>query len=328
MERVPKAPILGQRPSVTRERSNERFQRQQRIIAGRGISLSRGPNGVLVELADLSGHGGGSAQADFPWKVRWYPHDIEDDSKGEWQVYAPIGSLVVNYGGSYSAKKSYAGMCVNDAGKGEDGNALFGWFRIPDPTNADAEISVSDKASKSWAVRVYIKPWARFRVATSIGDYGKVAWVETIATIGQYDYKVDDKTHTEHWVTQSLSKSITENLDNTDAFAIDYELANEFDANSGVKVSVINQAKMLGRLQKVNIEPFEITDKTSVWVKIKHENTEFDMTLETTDPGKSNDDQTCYKIYDLDGNVITADLRKSVTDLPFYTNKADSGGSS
>lgn len=327
MQRVLSAPVLGQSLSVTRERAMARFNREQRLIAGNGISLSRGPNGTLIELSGQNGVGCSSADI-FPWKVRWFGKSATDDTDGEWQVYAPIGTLVVNYGSSSSVRRSYAAMCSNGYATNENGDVIYGWFKIPTPEDSDAEITTGEMAAKSWSVRAYIKPWARYKVMTGKGSYGATAWTETVATISEIKYKAGENNRTEHTVSQSLASSLTKLWDTSSPFSVDYELTSETVRESSYTVKVINQTKMLGRLQKENAQPFDIKSADGVWVKIKHETTEFDLTLAVTDQGQSDDDKTVYKIYEMDGDVVKTDNRSSIGTLPFYTNPADTGSSS
>ena len=192
MQRVLSAPVPGERLSVTRERQNARFMREQRLIAGRGVRMSYGPNGILMEIDERARSSVGTSSSIRPWTVRWMPASDDDDTRGEWQIYAPTGSLTVNYKSGSETIRSYAAMCMNDAVKGADGKELFGWFKIPDPSESDAENITGETPGKLWTVRLFVKPWARYRVSS--GDemaYGRCAWTESVATIGVFEYTYD-----------------------------------------------------------------------------------------------------------------------------------------
>ena len=326
MQRVLSAPVHGERLSVTRERQNARFMREQRLIAGRGVRMSYGPNGILMEIDERARSSVGTSSSIRPWTVRWMPASDDDDTRGEWQIYAPTGSLSVNYKIGYETIRSYAAMCMNDAVKGADGKELFGWFKIPDPSESDAENINGETPGKLWTVRLFVKPWARYRVSS--GDemaYGRCAWTESVATIGVFEYTYDGVKSTHHTVSQILTEKITRVWDSGGAFAADYELTEPQKPTSGHKVSVISQSVMLGRLQRTIQSPSDITGKESVWLKIEHATERFDIKVVTEDPGDSNDDQTTVRILGLVDDVVTEDYRDGIGNLPFYTNPADKG---
>lgn len=278
--------------------------------------------------------GGGVGAADGkgfrPFSVRWVSHDTRGDSprSGEWQIYLPFGSLVVHYGSASFNCRSYAARTTNEEGETAGGKTTYQWFKIPYPMSSDADIQViNGRVHKTWTVYVLTKPWARFLVSTCATDNDPVAWADAVATIGVAEYTDSGGVlHVSHSVVQHFSGGMTKTWDNQSEFAVDYELSDE--TGSGYTANVINQTKMLGRLQEENVNPVDVRTATEVWIRIEHsgENFELSVLASAPDDTESNDDQTVYKIYDMKDGVVTRDYRDSIPELPFYTNSA-SGGS-
>lgn len=286
-----------------------------------------------LPVGDFFGGGGASSGGRelTPFTVRWMGHSSEDESDGEWQIYVPFGALTVNYGGAGSCySRSYAALPKNDDGHDADGNTTFQWYKIDSPKSKDAKPGTNGGlACKAWDVKLLIKPWARFTATTEpADDDDPVAWVEHVASIYEAEYNDDDgQHHVDHSVTQLVDEQITESWDVGSTFAIAYELDDEASKNSSYTVKVVNQSKMLGRLQENNTEPVDVKTASSVWVVIKHEGEDYELEVKASTPtdAESNDDQTVYKIYDMKDGVVKADYRNSIPVLPFYTNKANKG---
>lgn len=264
-----------------------------------------------------------------PFSVRWMSHDKDGDSprNGEWQIYLPFGSLVVHYGSASFDSRRYAARTENSRGKDADNKTTYQWYRIPDPDDSYATIqTIGGMVHKAWTVYVLTKPWAQFSVSTNATAYDPVAWVDAVATIGVAEYTDSDGLHVSHSVVQQFSGGMTKTWDNQSAFAVDYERSGE--TGSGYSVNVINQVKMLGRLQERNVDPVDVSTATQVWIKIDHKGEKFELTVLTSAPSDkdSNDDQTVYKIYDMKDGVVTMDYRGFIPELPFYTKAASDGG--
>lgn len=279
--------------------------------------------------------GGGVGTGDYglkPFAVRWMSYDAggEGSGSGEWQVYLPYGALVVHYGNGSANSRRYAALATGmEPGRDAGGKQVFQWYKIPAPADRHADIQVSDKVYKVWTVYALIKPWARFLVSTDPKANDPVAWAEAIAIIREAQYTDSaGGRRVDHTVIQRMSGELTRTWDNRSAFAVDYILDDETNEDSTYKAQVINQTKMLGRLQESNVDPVDVKSSTEVWLKIAHGGTKFELSVLKTAPSdaKSNDDQTLYKIYDMKDGVVVRDYREDVPELPFYTNGPDEGG--
>lgn len=333
MRKTLSPPIVGQSLSASWGAKLASDIRANRIIAGKGIYLSYTPNGTIINSNATGVVNSYSTTATNMWDVVWVPHDDDDDTKGEWQVYLPIGSLTVKYAANQDASslhKTYAGLCQNAKGKDKNGKTWYGWFKIPDPKDEDAFISSDTYVVKAWTVYAEIKPWAKFWVSSDNDEHDPVAWKEEIATICVMEYTDDNgNARHNHYVIQGHTGAMEKVWDCSGPFALDYTLNDPTSTSSTYSVAVINQTKMLGRLQKNNVDPVYVTGADEVWVKIAHEDENFDLSVLTSvsDPN-SNDDQTVYRIYKLDDDVVKEDNRDRIGDLPFYTNPAATQSSS
>lgn len=331
MTRLPNPPVVKQGLSVSYFRQLIQYLRESRIIAGQGMKVSRTPNGTVL---DCTAKGGGgtyvaAAKSLHPFAVRWFakPTQANPDA-GEWQVYIPTGSLDVIYGSSVAQHRAYYAMPTNEVATDGNGENIYRWFKIPDPTNANADVTTSDgMAVKQWTVYALIKPWARFLVSTDPEANDEVAWIEPIASISlaEWTEQVDGGTvnKSSHSATSLHSGAITKTWDVTSPFAIEYILSDETSKSSGYTARVINQTKMLGRLQVNNVTPVDVTNATEVWIEIDHSGEDFSLEVKTSvESEESNDDVTVYKIYDLSNGVVVEDYRGAIPELPFYTNSA------
>ena len=330
---TPRTPSVGQKISASWGRSLIDSIRAGLPVAAPGMLLKRGMYGTSMTPMVEAKSGGvaiGGASPLLPFKVRWFakPTELNPDA-GEWQVYVPFGSLTVVYGDGTISRRAYSAMATNADAKDAEGNAIYRWFKIPDPEDVNAEVKiVGEKAVKQWTVYVLTKPWARLLVSTDPDGNGNVAWRDAIATIsiaewteqtedGRSVYQMD------HNVIPLNVGHMEKRWDVVKPFAIDYKLSDETSADSEYAVEVINQTKMLGRLQAKNIEPVNVKGATEVWVQIDHSGEDFDLTVKTSVQNEeSDDDVTVYKIYDLEDGVVTEDYRDTIPELPFYTNPA------
>ena len=143
--------------------------------------------------------------------------------------------------------------------------------------------------------------------------------VEPIAIISEIKSTDSHQTTTVHLVEQTRKDVIEKRIDISGPFSIFYlKNGNSKEAKIG------NQSMVLGRSQ---IEKGELTsinkDTREVWIKVKHENEEYSFEVVFEDPGGSNDNQTCIKIYELRNYLVVYDGRPYLPELPFYTNSSE-----
>ena len=297
-------------------RSVERAIMEQRPRPNLGQTMSRNSYGVMM------GEAGAAAKtveyaSSFPFKVRWQ-YTNKKRTAGEWQIFLPLGCVSVVQGNVTNAC-----IPVNAIGKDDNGQELYKWYRIEEPKDADGTVGTfNGYLAKQWTVYVIIKPWPRMKACTSPEDSSFKAgmWSVPVATINVIETDKDVL----HGVNQIVSEGgIVREWKTDGAFAIEYEMESAKEPGSNVVARIINQRKALGRLYRKNADPVVVTGWDNVWVKITHEDTEFDMSVEKDLSGKdavSDDDKTVFQIYRMKDNIPVEDSRGSIPDFDFYTN--------
>lgn len=334
---TPRLPNAGGRITAEFGRNLIRSVRSAMPVASPGMLISRGTYGTsMIPIAEAKARQTvGAVRPLTPFAVRWFPKSSDDPKLGEWQIYLPFGSMFVEYGNT----RRYAGLPTNEKATNEDNTPIFQWYKVAantDLKDKDALIeTINGRINKSWKVIVLTKPWARFLVSTDPTANDPVAWADVVATIGVAEWEEEGEdgevaTVVEHNVTSIVSEPLTKAWDNRSAFAVDYQLADETETGSNYTASVVHQIKMLGRLQVSNLQPVNVKTATEVWIKINHagENFTLQVLAEAPQDTKSNDDQTVYKIYDMQNGVVTADYRATIPELPFYTSAPQQGSNS
>lgn len=122
-------------------------------------------NGLLLHQNNIIATGGGRGGHGGlrPFKLRWMPQDDEDQSKGEWQIYLPMGCADINEKDVYFPK--------NDIGTDADGEVTFQWYKIETPSDSDATITTSGtKVFKEWTVYVHFKDFPMMYASTTEED--------------------------------------------------------------------------------------------------------------------------------------------------------------
>lgn len=327
-----KAPICGERMTVDWARRVVEELRANRILPGVGYRVYYTRNGThlffngsenIIEEQQTQ-------SLLHPWKVRWMSHDDEDQTKGEWQVYVPTGSLAVNFG-----NRTVLGKMTNAIAKNGEGEELVDWFKIGNPEDEDAEATFENGGGLKWNVKIRVTPWGEITVTTVNKKDLEVNWLweDSIAVISVIKYEDESSSEGERLryirkINQIVRDSILKQIDTSKAFAINYEETGEGE-NKSKTAKIINQTMMLGREQVEKSEPTELTDDhESVWVKISHPAEKFSIDVVMEEPGESNDDQTCFKIYDLYKRIVVKDFRDTIPALPFYTNSPDNSNQS
>ena len=324
----PKSPVNRQPMTVGWGRELISAVRSTMPVSSPGMLIRRGIYGTRYLPTAEAGTRTFAARKVKPFDVRWMSHDEDgtDPGKGEWQIYLPFGAMVVNYAG---LGRTYTALPTNDDGEQADGEKTYQWYAIKTPEDEHAGLyqEIDGWIYKTWTVYVLTKPWARFLVDTDPEANDDVTWTDAVATIGVAEYNGEDGRVVRHTVVQLTNGAMVKTWDATDPFSLEYKLDDETQKNSGHTVEVVHQTKMLGRLQVDNVEPVVVASAKEVWIKIDHKDEEFKLEVLGKAPHdtKSNDDQTVYKIYDMDGKgVVTHDYRASIPTPPFYTS-ASSG---
>lgn len=301
-----------------------------------GMLVSRGfhgtkytPMAAAEDIPDVP-----TAATVQPFDVRWYRYESDDDDnggggsndKGQWQIYLPLGCLTVKQG-----NVTYFYVPTNNRAKDEDNKEIAEWYEIPEPENTAYAnvVTTKDRVVTTYAVYLNMKPWPRVKISTDPTDGEPVQWQEAVATIKIVQYTDESDTPPERSATRLADEtSIAKEWDISGEFAIKYEIANRSlqDKNAKPTVKLINQSRFIGRLEKTITQDTTIQDEwESVWIKIKHDSEEFEMTIEHDLSGSetvSDDDKTVYKIYDIEEKIVKVDYRDSVPEMDFYISSA------
>lgn len=290
--------------------------RERTIVPQVGQRLHRTAYGTIIETdRKAEEYDEDLTDNDYAFKVRWFPYDREANDKGEWQICLPYGCATI----TQETSRSY--NPVNDPAKNADGEEIYKWYRIEKPQDKDATVGrFKDYVAVQWTVRVLFAPFPLMKAVTCEKDKDfKEKWSVAVATISEVRF--DDRTL--HGTTRyAVDPETVHFVWPQGEFAINYEFKDNGGTYSAVP-RVINQTKMIGRLQVYNIEPKDVSGSKSVWIKIEHPSTQFKLTVETDLTGKdtlSSDDRTVYKIYDLEDDVVVNDYRDKIPEMNFYTN--------
>jgi hypothetical protein len=265
-----------------------------------------------------------------PFDCRWMSFDTDDGEKtnnGEWQIYLPAGCVTVQQG---TLIEPY--IPTNEKARDADGNTLAGWYKIDDPDDtALANITdANDYYAETYSVYIEMKPWPRMKASVDPKAFNPTQWSHAVATISKIKYSDEE---VEDHATGRLADfdSIAESWPIDGPFAVKYTMPQEGGRNPDAEpeVSLINQERFAGRMQVSVEKDTDVKEWKSVWIKIAHDSEKFSMSVEKDlggDEAKTDDDQTVYKIYTLDQNVVTSDLRGSVPAMDFYVSPAKPEG--
>lgn len=97
------------------------------------MGVTSTPDGTLVvnQWNNLMAAPSGNGKL-RPFALRWQSTSKTDENEGEWQIYLPRGCAMLN-NDIYWPK--------NDVGKNQDGDITFGWYKIEEPSNSDADVT-------------------------------------------------------------------------------------------------------------------------------------------------------------------------------------------
>ena len=309
----------------------------QRPVQVPGMLISKGTYGTAYTPIVQDATAAAGTGTLVPFAVRWYAPDLDDPDKGEWQIYLPGGCATVEQGGVV-----YPYVPVNQKAEPAKSNdpasaaAVFRWYKIETPKDEDAEISTQGGfVAKSWTVYVHFKPWPRMKASVKAQDkdFKTDKWTLAVADMREMARSGKDGEIKRRYAVQMHGTSVAYKWDVSAPWSVRYEMeSDEPDAN--VKVSLVNQSKVLGRLFAQKAKPTDIKDWSSAWVVVKHGSTEFEVDVKDYSDGdeadggkdggdntKSNDDRTVFQIYEIKDDVPVADYRAAIPDMDFYTNK-------
>lgn len=320
---VPRMPRGGERLKVSWGDSLVRAMTQLRPVQVPDMLISRGMYGTrYAPLASSSRAYPSNFGSLLPFTVRWLVHDRDEDT-GEWQIYIPLGCLTLTQG-----DMTYFYLPTNDAAKDAEGNDIADWYRIPDPEDTAYAnvVSTKKRVVTTWSVFLALKPWPRVHVSTDPTDFAPVAWRIPVAEMCVTEYA--DDTPTKRTSVRLIEETQIEKVwDITKPFSIRYDIAAEdIKKKSATPTAMLtNQMRFVGRLQTTLVDDTDVTGWPDVWVKIVHDGETFEMSVEHALSGadaQSDDDQTVYRIYALDNDVVELDLRDAVPAMDFYTSPA------
>lgn len=292
----------------------------QRPVVTPGVRISKGPYGTRFNIDDIptATQTVGQPQALKPFAVQWIPG--ANEGEGDWAIYLPLGCATVEQDG---LRRSY--LPINEKANDAEGKEVFQWYKIAAPQNADATAGYyNDYPAKQWTVYVHMKPWPRMKVSTIAEDtdYGQVKWVVAAANI----YEVDlGEGKVERGATQLHFDAVEKEWDASGDFAIRYTLNDYTQPNSAVKVELVNQSRMIGRvqfpMQEANIRPVNIKGWMEVYLFYSHpaESVTLEVKGNNSAGDQSDDNHTIFKIYRLKDDVVIEDLRSTIPAMDFYT---------
>lgn len=252
-----------------------------------------------------------------PWKLRWMPQSDEDQSIGEWQIYMPMGCATINGKDFYFPK--------NSQGKDKNNDLTYQWYKIEDPSDTDANITViGNKVYKEWVVYVHFRDYPMMYASTSQDDQFFGGAVDSIiaGSLLQCDWEDDDgHPHSLRTTQQSKFDSYNHVFDNEGAFKIVYQCNGDRKDEESYQVFLTNQFINFGiRTQAWVEDDTDISDMENVVLDIDH-STE-DVQISIIDTWEENTiDHTYIRMLKLKNKSIQIDNRNQARkEWPFYAN--------
>lgn len=262
--------------------------------------------------------GGGFGQESLkPFKLRWMPQDDDDQSKGEWQIYLPMGCATLNEKDVYFPK--------NDIGKDADDEVTFQWYKIEEPQDSDATItSVGTKVFKEWTVYVHFKDFPMMYASTKEQDSDFQNCPDRIAvgTLMQREWTPEgEEKQYQHKTQQSRFNAYNREFPNDGSFQIIFKCDGDRKEEDSYKILLTNQFINFGLRAQAWIEDeTDITNMDDVVLDIDH-STE-DISISITDTWEENTiDHTYVRLLKLEDKSIKTDNRSYARkEWPFYAN--------
>lgn len=325
-------PLVGEKMTADWARRVVEELRANRILPSDGYRVHYSRNGTRLDFdaqakATQSPIFAQEKEELYYWKVRWMSHDPNDSSKGEWQVYAPTKALQIQY----SAALYYYGFIKNDKAKDSEGKEIIGWYKINiSEEEADPAWDERYGAGVSRDVVVNIDPWGDATIETVANalyhsNQGgnlevKYRWSQHIAVIREFEHNEGSQKTVYHYTYRAFTENIIRYQENIKSqFGIQYE-RKEGDEKVA---KIINQYIYAGRTLVKKAEDTIITDDTTdVWMKLTHSGETFELDVVFEDPGESNNDQTCFKLYTFQNRIVINDYCDALPEFFFYTNSS------
>lgn len=254
-----------------------------------------------------------------PFKVRWMSHSKEVETQGEWQIYLPTGCVTIN---------NEPVVPTNERATDIDRNEIKDWYKIEDPSNADADVGTYGKYEiLEWPVYVHVKSFPLMYASTKKDDDEFPGTLNDLYVANMIKKEWEDrdgetsKKHTQHFATQVLFEEQHLEFEETGSFRLEWKCEGE-DKRSldSYKLYMVNQYVHFGRVQVWGEEKTDVTEFTDVFVKIDH--SKKDAEISVVEESEENTlDYTFIKILKLDEGAIKDDYRETIrTELQLYNN--------
>ena len=307
---LPRIPAPGSSISANWGREVVNYLRRLTPIAGKGMKFEMTPNGTVYNSTPGVGAVSALTEASLkPFDIRWFSYG---DNDGEWQIYIPLGNVSLDMRAGLG---TYPCMCVNDAASDGDGNEIFGWYRIEEPTQSDGLVqTINGIVHQSFPVYVLLKPWPRFMVSTNKDAFGTVFKSHVVGTMNIAEYSNGGSQVTSRVGVRAGVEGIHDSDASSDSrFDIVYDIGDLY-GNTDATAKVVNMIFSGGRTMISSQDEVDVTDWDEVWLKVSH-NVEHakDITLTIEPSGEFSDDTCTYVLlYRMKDGVVTEDHRASV----------------
>lgn len=309
MVTLPKEPVRGQYLSLQWGRELVRWLRQNRLIAGKNMSISRTVEGVRL---DASGGGGRASVAEEAEELKPFSLRFHSDKNGQntrLEVYLPAGSMTTE-GDCVplnAPAKTVAGHDKDDADwyvvekKGGGEQYTAGNYRIVAHVMPGEHMLVRGEATTSSTADEY--------------DKGHIT-AYTIASLTVASKTVDGKTVVTRTFTSQLTgaRSMTNNaVKLLSANKLKYTLTKSGDAWAVTLLELVDVTFDAGGTPLRGTNVTIPAGTTSIWLCVTHSGGTYSVAgITETDAyvtHYNSDDETWQKIYEMEGRYATSDLR-------------------
>lgn len=313
MTPLPRDPVSGQGLSVSWGRELVRYLREQRIIQGSNVSVSRTPAGTVVSAAPTEKTVPSfNADETLPFQLRVHNGT---DAAAEWrlEVWLPPGCLTTT-GACVPLKMKPAGLAQ---GHGDDD---AGWYLVPPMSG--------DYGPGSYTVFLYVMPGCHFLVRAEKRDdrghlsddddvYRKCKLVVfrladmTVRSIGgRLSPELGVQSNRGSKVVVTATDAVRQRQTNI----IRYDLEQDADGVWDIKQIYIDNVAFFAGGLDVGGVPVEIRPShKAAWLKLNHASSDYtaEIVLDTdrSERHPDTDDATYSRLYDLESGYAAADYR-------------------
>lgn len=183
-----------------------------------------------------------------PFKVRWMSHSKEVETSGEWQIYLPTGCVTIN---------NEPVVPTNAQATDIDHNKIKDWYKIDNPSNADADVGTYGKYEiLEWPVYVHVKSFPLMYASTKKDDNAFPGTLNDlyVANIIKKEWEDKDgetsKKHTQHLATQVLFEEQHLEFEKTGSFRLEWKCEGDDKRKiDSYKLYIVNQYVEFGRVQ-------------------------------------------------------------------------------